>query len=128
MKTLAEWLARKPTGKAPRRRVKPMSDRRKKAARLYSKQRAAFLAAHPYCQVWIERMGLSESALIQWHGNYSDVWGVLRSAPLATDIHHKAGRTGPNYLNEATWLAVCRDEHAWIHAHPSEARRRGWLL
>lgn len=128
MKTLTEWLARKPNGKAPRKRVKPVSAKRKLAARSYSAARMFFLASHPYCQVFIARMGLNETAVKQWGGYYSDVYGALRRAPTSDDVHHTAGRTGTNYLDERTWLAVSRQEHEWIHAHPSEARKRGWLL
>lgn len=43
----------------------------------------------------------------------------------ATDVHHKAGRTGDNYLDESTWLAACRSCHMWIETHPKEAREMG---
>ena len=128
MKTLTEWLARKPTGPAPRRRIKPMSAKRKVAAKSYSAQRAKFLAAHPYCQVFIARTGLDEEALIQWQGCYRDAFGVFSRAPESCDVHHKAGRTGTNYLDQSTWLAVSRHEHEWIHAHPSLAREAGWMI
>ncbi len=45
----------------------------------------------------------------------------------ATDIHHMAKR-GINYLNTATWLAVSRDGHRWIHENPSLARSKDWLF
>ena len=127
MKSLAEWLLRKPTGPAPRRRIKPMSAKRRVAAKSYSAQRARFLAAHPYCQVFIARSGLKEDALIQWQGCYRTAFGVLCRAPESCDVHHKAGRTGTNYLDETTWLAVSREAHDWIHAHPSDARSKGFL-
>jgi hypothetical protein len=43
------------------------------------------------------------------------------------DVHHKAGRTGTNYLDEETWLATCRRCHDWIHEHPNKAREKGLL-
>tara|TARA_R110000868_G_scaffold93805_2_gene259384 strand:+ start:5583 stop:5972 length:390 start_codon:yes stop_codon:yes gene_type:complete len=128
MTTLTEWLARKPKGRAPRRRLRPVSAKRGVAARYYAAARLFFLARHPYCQVFIARMGLDEVALKQWGGHYADIHGLLRRAPTSDDVHHKAGRTGTNYLDEQTWLAVSRQEHEWIHAHPSEARKRGWLV
>lgn len=49
-------------------------------------------------------------------------------APRATDIHHKNKRHGARLNDETHWLAVCREEHEWIHRNPSEARERGWLI
>jgi hypothetical protein len=46
---------------------------------------------------------------------------------VATEIHHKRGRVGNLLLDKRHWLAVSRDGHNWIHAHPTEARMRGWL-
>jgi hypothetical protein len=44
------------------------------------------------------------------------------------DVHHRAGRLGPNLLDEDTWTAVCRRCHDWIHDHPKEARAAGLLV
>ncbi len=109
MKTLQEWLDRKPAGPAQKKpiarraRVKRVSERRRKEGAEYAKKRKAFLAARPRCE----------------------------AAPLAcrqpsTDVHHRAKR-GRNYLDESTWIAVCRTCHDWIHAHPKEARELGLL-
>ena len=83
-----------------------MSLRRKREREVYLKKRAAFLKAHPVCCVMID-------------GH--------KCKRRATDIHHKYGRDGKNYLDENTWLAVCRDDHRWIHEHPKEAREIGLL-
>lgn len=81
--------------KTPLRRV---SKKRKKEARVYAVRRKAFLASHPFC--WFD------------------------FCPNASrDVHHKKGRLGGNYLNEDTWMAVCRKHHNWIHAHPDIARQ-----
>ncbi len=54
------------------------------------------------------------------------------------DLHHKAGRAGssPNHegemernlTNKATFMAICRDCHNWIHENPKESRKMGWLI
>ena len=77
-------------------RLRPMSKKRQREARTYSLLRAAFLQAHPVCQ--------------------------MRCSKPSKDVHHTQGRLGGNYLNVETWLAVCRSCHDWIHSHPKEAR------
>lgn len=68
----------------------------------YGKKRTAFLIVHPICQ----------ARLVGCTGN-------------ATDIHHKAGR-GENHLKISTWLAACRNCHAWIETNPAEAKELGF--
>lgn len=46
----------------------------------------------------------------------------------ATEVHHKSGRLGKNYLDVSTWMAVSRKGHDWIHSNDSEARQKGFLL
>jgi len=139
--TLEQWLARRPKGKAPRKRIRKVSKRRQGANHEYSKRRKAFLALHPWCQIWMKRNGVSEKDVLETHAMFGDRgfvsgnmrFGAMISAdvytigliPLATDIHHaKAPRC--KYLNdESTWFAASRNEHEWLHAHPSEARRLG---
>lgn len=84
--------------RSPLRRV---SAKRSREMREYSALRVEFLAAHPKCQMCGTR--------------------------IATDIHHKAGRTGTNYLDTATWAALCRRDHEWVHLNPRLARAQGWL-
>lgn len=45
-----------------------------------------------------------------------------------TQIHHLAGRIGKNFLDQSTWLAVSGPGHDWIHNHPLEARKKGWIF
>lgn len=90
--------------------LRKQSSRRQKEARLYTKKRKAFLEDHPYCEV---------SHLI---------WGGIPRWVSSTDIHHKAGRIGKNFLDDSTWMAVSREAHDWIHSHPKEARAKGWLI
>jgi hypothetical protein len=95
-----------------RSRLSPVSKKRSAAMREYAKKRKAFLALHPYCEV---TLALS-------------IFRFAWSLRTATEVHHKAGRTGNNYLDESTWMAVSREGHRWIHDNPSEARRLGWLI
>jgi hypothetical protein len=83
-------------------RIKRVSDRRAAALVIYTEARDAFMKAHPWCQVP----------------------GCLRAS---RDPHHTCGRLDGNFLNRETWMAVCRPCHDWIHAHPSQARAKGWL-
>jgi hypothetical protein len=83
-----------------RTRLKPMSDKRRGQMNIYSEARRKFLQGAP-CRIQ----------------------GCLRPA---CDLHHVKGR-GQFFLDESTWLAVCRVHHDWIHQNPAEARKQ-WLL
>jgi hypothetical protein len=82
--------------------ISPVSKKRQGEMDTYSKLREAFLIAKPHC----------EAKLIGCTG-------------VATDVHHKAGRVGDNYLKISTWLAVCRKCHSWIETNPEEAKELG---
>lgn len=43
------------------------------------------------------------------------------------EVHHRRGRSSLLLFDVRHWLAVCPACHAWIHAHPAEARAKGWL-
>lgn len=90
-----------------RTRLRPVSKKRRGENSYYSKKRVAFLERFQWCACAVVLFGKPKRA---------------------TEIHHKEGRAGTRYLDEATWLPVCRDSHVWIHAHPKEARARGWLI
>lgn len=98
-RNLADWLDRQPTPKK-RKRIPAMSAKRKKEAALYSKKRKAFLEKYPRCQV----CGLF--SLVHFPSE---------------DVHHTKKR-GKYYLDDSTWLAVCRGCHNRIHSNPKEAR------
>lgn len=85
-----------------RTRLRPMSDKRRAESRLYFAQRSVFLTARPACE-------------------------VCKAKP-SRDVHHAAGRIGGNYLDEGTWLAVCRGCHDEIHRNPSAAREAGLIV
>ena len=79
--------------------ISPVSAKRRVEMDEYSKKRLAFLTLHTNCQ----------AKLVGCTGK-------------ASDVHHKAGRVGDNYLKMSTWLAVCRNCHQWIETHPEEAK------
>lgn len=83
--------------------ISPVSKKRQVAMDEYSKKRLAFLALHTSCQ----------AKLVSCTGK-------------ATDVHHKAGRVGDDYLNMNKWLAVCRSCHGWIEENPQEAKELGF--
>ena len=92
------WFKQEPPKKAA-----PVSKKMKENISTYTKLREAFLVAKPRC----------EAKLVGCTG-------------ISTDVHHKAGRVGDNYLKVGTWLAVCRSCHRWIEDNPLEAKELGF--
>lgn len=90
-----------------RKRAMPrVSSRRKAEMVVYGRDRRFFLILHPLCEACPRTGNLMH---------------------LSCDIHHTCGRTGKNYLDQSTWLAVCRRCHSWIHENKSKARALGLL-
>lgn len=85
-----------------RTRLKPMSDKQRRRMEEYRSKRKTYMKFNTVCEV----KGCS-------------------SKPK--DIHHKDGR-GSNTNNMNTWMAVCRPCHNEIHANPSWAREKGYLV
>lgn len=83
--------------KTPLRRV---SKKRQVEGKQYSLMRKSFLAELSLCEVCMREQ--------------------------STDVHHIEGR-GKNYLNDKTWLSVCRACHEKIHREPIWSRERGYL-
>jgi hypothetical protein len=83
--------------------ISPVSAKRRVEMDEYSKLRNVFLIAKPYC----------EAKLV----------GCTR---VSTDVHHKAGRSGNNYLKVGTWAALCRSCHSYIELNPEEAKELGF--
>lgn len=98
-------LRRKPLKRStsPLRRtpIRRVSKKRRLESRKYSLQRDLFLYFNPVCQICDEQP--------------------------STEVHHVQGRTGKNYLDVTTWLAVDRGCHHRIHTNPSWARENGYL-
>lgn len=91
----------------PWKRVNPVSVRRQAEAAAYCRQKKKFLAARPACEVCV----------------------ALDAKPRqrSNQVHHRRGRKGSNYLNEATWMAVCPGCHDRIHREPAWAKEHGFL-
>ena len=83
--------------------ISPVSKKRQVEMDEYGKKRTAFLIVKPNC----------EAKLVGCTG-------------IATDVHHKAGRVGDNYLKVGTWLAVCRSCHSWIELNSEAAKELGF--
>lgn len=79
------------------------SKKRQKLNREYSKLAKAFKEAHPICQAQ-----------------------TIYCEGVTSDVHHKKGKVGKNYLDESTWLAVCRQCHYWIEKNPKWAKEKGF--
>ena len=107
--------------------LRRVSLKRQREGREYTKLRAAFLEDHPFCQVTIRLLGLCEEEVKEWSGMHRTALGNIDVVPQSIDIHHKHGRTGTNYLDTTTWLAVSRFQHERIHNNPSWARSHGFL-
>jgi len=104
------WLSRPPkVKKGARKRVRPVSDKRRLQGAIYRVRRLEFLREHRICEA---------GPRIPHH---------LPCDLASKDVHHSAGRTAGNYLDRSTWIAVCRPCHDWIHAHGKEARSLGLL-
>lgn len=83
--------------------ISPVSKRRQVEMDEYSKKRLAFLALHNTCQAKLPGC-----------------------TAKASDVHHSKGRTGDNYLNINTWVALCRTCHSYLETHPEEAKELGF--
>lgn len=108
--------------------LRPVSAKRAKQSRIYTAKRMAYLAAHPYCEWFIEQGTTPEKEVIATGVAVIALTGHRVVVPHSVEIHHRAGRSGANYLDEKTWMAVSRIGHEWIHRNPKEARARGWIL
>lgn len=115
--------------KTPLRKVSP---KRAKENRIYMEKRAAFLKAHPYCQIWMRRNDYTEATIMFWDYllRQGDVFLkplFANHIPRSTEIHHTK-KPKCKYLNdESTWLAASHQEHVWVENHKGEARRLGLL-
>lgn len=106
----APWvLARqgKPEPAKCKRFLRPVSKRRQEVNRQYRSKVREYLKRYPKCRLSYE-------------------W-ALGCSPHATEVHHIRGRAGGLLMNDAYWLAVCREAHNWIHRHPKLAQANGWL-
>jgi hypothetical protein len=94
---------------------------------LYLYCRKLFLAAHPYCQLFLAERGISEAEAFR-RGGIIPLNGVPTSIPLATQVHHRDKRRGARLLDERFWMAISPWGHDQIELNKSWARERGYLL
>lgn len=47
---------------------------------------------------------------------------------VASELHHRAGRSGGRLLAFDTYAGLCRACHAFVHANPERSYAEGWLL
>lgn len=100
-------------------RLRPMSTKRQREAKIYSQKRKAFLEDRPECEAYgIIMLNAPINTLYLGRG-----YSIPVTCPASTDIHHVHGRVGSAYLDEGTWLAVSRWAHRWIHDNPKIARQ-----
>ncbi len=89
--------------------LRRVSKRRQREGKEYMKLREEFLRLRPVCEA------------------HSVITGEKMVFAASTEIHHKKGRYGGNYLDKSTWLAICHTCHRWIHDHPKQATELGLL-
>jgi hypothetical protein len=96
----------KPTIKSAKP-IAPRSQKRLLEERIYSVKRKVFLQNHSMCEAHIQ--------------------GICTG--LATECHHKYSGKDRNqyFVDETTWVAICRNCHNWIHANSKNAREIGLL-
>jgi 5-methylcytosine-specific restriction endonuclease McrA len=82
--------------------VRPVSDRRRRRDAVYPQRRE---------QVWERGLGLCEHCLTR---------------PMS-EIHHVAGRGGPDPHRLENLKGLCTTCHLWAHANPEEARKAGLM-
>lgn len=94
------------TQKPTKSAISQVSSKRKKKDQEYMKLRNRFLTDFSLCQVAVKGCSIN-----------------------ATDVHYTYAGANRDafYLVQSTWLAVCRNCHDWIHAHPKESRAFGYL-
>lgn len=93
-----------PKEKAKPKYIKPISDKKKDADVEYKPMRIEFLKLYPMCQ-------------------FKDC------KKKSIEVHHKfSGKDRSKYyLDDSTWMAVCRMCHFWIHKHPKKSRELDYL-
>ena len=104
-----DYKNKKSIGKTPAKRIKPISDKRKKQNQAYLLARKVFLMEdkNKYCPVMEKVFGRSI---------------------LTTEIHHTNGRENDRLNDRNYWLAVSSEGHKFIHANPTIAYQEGWMI
>lgn len=100
------WSQHPDKGKKPLQAKKPMNKKSSKIQKmdaLYTVLRESYLKHNQFCKAGLPGCQIN-----------------------ATDVHHKKLR-GNYYLDESTFLPVCRICHNFIHANPILSRELGFL-
>jgi len=84
-----------------RTRLRPVSKKRAKQLRVYTKIRREFLDSK-----------MCEACKIR----------------PASEVHHKKGRIGADLLDRDYFMAICRGCHSAIHLNPTWARAKDYLV
>ena len=66
--------------------------------------------------VWDRSGGLCEAAVSN------------RCSGRCEQVHHRAGRGGPNPHDLGNLVGLCAGCHEWVHGHPVLARELGWMV
>lgn len=102
----------RPAPPRPIRRIRPMSQRRAKLARVYG----------PMAQAWKAGRGCACAGMRDGHT------GRLvchEKSHACEDVHHSRGRCGALLMDQRWWVPVCRTAHRWIGENVAQARDRG---
>lgn len=105
LKKIAAEAAEKEAGifaKKKQKAIPKFSKKREEENEIYFEQREKFLAAKKKCEAQLP--------------------GCTKKA---TEVHHGIGRVGANFLDETTWVAVCRSCHREIELNPEMAKELG---
>lgn len=51
-----------------------------------------------------------------------------RCGDPSTEVHHTNGRNDDRLNDKEFFMSSCRSCHEWIHDHPKQARKEGWLI
>ena len=103
-----------------RKRVKPVSDRRRGEVEAYRK------AAREFVRTAVRSGGTCPvvNAVPELRDGFK--YGHKVSNRL-NEVHHVRGRAGALLNDRRHWLALSKQGHRWVHEHPAEAVRLGWL-
>ena len=97
----------KPKPTAKQKRIPPRSLKRSKQEAEYSQKRKIYLDKHPMCEAHIPNVCTGK----------------------ATEVHHKySGKDRDSFfIDDTTWMAICRQCHTWIHNNSKKARDMDYL-
>lgn len=97
--------------------------RNRTAANRFVLMAAAYLARHPYCQIFIARHELDEDAVICGGGKSGSI-----KVPRATLVHQRTDGLGASIDGDAWWMAACTEELAWVRKNKDVATALGFVV